>query len=700
MKQRRSDNARGPRAKPTRYFMTWVMAAAAGLMFLSACGGGEGEDGGQAGRGGAPPDAIVFDDEQEPPDRADVSYVGNLLSKVDAGEWTLGEGLVATLQLFAAERDAQSVLRQRELLTHEGTGIFTMAREYQQDGPDVDDRGEIDRLLDLLVFSVDELEEMAGSVPKAGLIRTKASIENCLQFFSGFADYPAGVGVCLQEESTTIGGDLYRVFSPAGSLPSGGWTDAHVQLALQAMKDAVPKYKELGKMPAVALVLAAADGGDLWGASFPHPGTTCGIAINTSLQSKAPDEFKQLVAHELAHCFQAETHPGQHQAPYLVIDWHFEGAAEYWSNVVYPPVNLEWRFLEKLEQIELVTTVIGREYENFMFFQYLGSKMGNDGILDLIGKLPTGFNTAVEQRDALASYPNMAQTYHDFVKAMTDGAVQDTSGALIPFTAQAYYAFILGNSQPLVTAPIVIPFATYRVLLGIDPRRQAQLAFRGSGPLIESSGPASEGVSTQASGLVVESLKSTGGRAWSPRVPSELPEKECDTHRTMLVVTATELNASFDLDVPEINELDACCLHGTWLMNNQDLADADAAALNLEVSYGGQLTAEYHPDGTVLFLWGGFSRAFTEHVPGEGPRTSTDVVGGGGSQFYSTHTGNILLYTGPEITPTVTSEGGTFTARLDTGLGDLQTSQFFECEGDTLLTIIRGGVEIGWSRLN
>ena len=41
----------------------------------------------------------------------EVGYVNNLLVKEEAGEWTRGEGLVATLSLFAGEAEATQILR-------------------------------------------------------------------------------------------------------------------------------------------------------------------------------------------------------------------------------------------------------------------------------------------------------------------------------------------------------------------------------------------------------------------------------------------------------------------------------------------------------------------------------------------------------------------------------------------------------------
>jgi len=681
------------------------------LICLPACGGGD-SAGGPDGNGETP-DVIILDEEQAPADRSDVSYVGNLLAKMDAGEWTLGEGLVATLQLFSGEREADSVLRHTELLSHEGTGIFLMAEEYRDDGADADARAEISRLLDLLVFSVADLEEMAGLGPKTALITTKGAAELCSKFFTG---EPPGVGACLEQESTMIEGELYRIFFPADPLPQAGWTAAHVALAREAMQDAVPKYNELSnanglaKMPPVAMVFSASNQGGVWGKTFPNPPEACAISVYTGLQSQPPDRFKQLLAHELAHCFQGATYPRQHAVQLNTMRWHFEGLAEYWSNVVYPEVDFEWRFLKKLEAIELTTSILfGRSYENFLFFQHLGSTIGNDAILRLVGTLPDYPDSDLgDQRDALASFSGMAQTYHEFVKAVTDGRVEDTSHALIPFEARAFEVGLYGKATPYVKVPLLRPFGVLRLLIGVDEGKRASLGFDGRGAVIESTGPASHGKSAGPAGQVVESVRDPAGRNWMQGVPSEIPEEECNTRKIILVATSSEPNAGFDLAVPDFDDVNDCCLHGGWVVNNDDIAELSTAGIGLPVSVSGQFSATFGTDGHVGFLWGGYTRAWSAQLP-DADAQYTMTLNGGGTQSYSTRNANQLTYGGPELTP-LQSETAPFDqivepypVALDAWYGDVDTTHLYECEGDTLTMFINGPgkvFDIDWSRVN
>lgn len=144
---------------------------------------------------------------------------------------------MATLKLFAGELDAASVLRHPELRNNEGTGILAMAYECLEAGPDAEAQAEITRLLDLLVFSTEQLGGMAGLGPTptapADELTPRAprgAADDCRKFFTGFL-VPAGIDQCLQLRSPPLleklcpGAD--RVFGPVASSPSAGRAEHH-----------------------------------------------------------------------------------------------------------------------------------------------------------------------------------------------------------------------------------------------------------------------------------------------------------------------------------------------------------------------------------------------------------------------------------------------------------------------------------------
>jgi hypothetical protein len=189
-------------------------------------------------------------------------------------------------------------------------------------------------------------------------------------------------------------------------------------------------------------------------------------------------------------------------------------------------------------------------------------------------------------------------------------------------------------------------------------------------------------------------------------VPSELPEEECNNRTLMLVATNAAADDGFDLSVPDFVGLNDCCLHGSWVVNNEDMAELWTAGIGYPVTVSGTLSANFGTDGHVQILWSGYTRAYSEGdcVP------DTDVIDGGGSQAYSTRSGNLLTYGGPELTPTLDplpdscgQDPDPFPVALDTWYGDVLTTQFYECEGDTLITVVEGpgrAFDIEWSRVN
>jgi hypothetical protein len=582
-----------------RYFCI-IFVIAFGLIVFVACGGG-GDD------------EVVprIDDEgtqpspQETLDRSNIDFVGNLLAKVEAGEWTLGEGLVATLKLVAGELDAASVLRHTNLLEYEGTGILEMAYEYLEDGSDVEAKAEISRLLDLLVFSNEQLEAMAGiTAASSGQHSMLAaselandSVENCLNFFKSY-EIPPGVGDCLEYKSSPVLDEsypgTYRVFYPAESFPDAGWTDDQYNLALKAMEDTLPVFNEvfeermgeLGRQaPSVNIVFSVKN--HKKGASagaFPKVGEPCGIVVFKKMQSYEKGDFKQAIAHEVAHCYQKEMFEEQTNVKSDLVLWWKEGLAQYLSNVVYRFNNLEWGrapgrrgYLDALAYQELAFTLFDLSYENFLFFQYLENLMGEKGFIDLVKFLPAS-GGRTEQENRLAEYMDMKNIFQDFAKAMTDETIKDTSGVKVPY-------IINERNCPTVTltGPDVIknanrfgrPFSVFRRRLVVEEDKQARLDFKPEGEIRDSARPAD-------------------GIDWT-RVPPGLPVKDC-IPEIIMVVTTVERNSGFKLDIPEVED-GGCDIVGEWVVDNDSL---DVKATAFELNYvSGEIRATFRKDGTV-----------------------------------------------------------------------------------------------------
>jgi len=470
--------------------------------------------------------------EPDPPDTSDHGYVGNLLAREEAGEWTRAEGLVMTLRLLAGEADADEVLRHpdQQPVFSEATGTFAMAQLFLVTGTDESAKDSIIELLGRLVFSNEQLEAMAGigapsaspsetpasatsdivlaaarSAPNAGQMLAQGAVD-CTQFFYYFETSP-GVGDCLEWEPVNIGPgleDKYRIFIPAPSLPQAGWTRFHFQNARNALTRAAAVYEGLAGMPKVNVVFAVAQAGDaLMAATNQGGGKPCGVFIYTSSQNLTVPQFQQSLAHELGHCFTAHNVTPQSRITYPVKKWWEEGVAEYLSNVVYDTVNYEWRWSESLADLELYASVVARDYENFAFFQHMANESSTQGVLTLLATLPgcgsastdlqaeewatCGSRGVREQAAVLAGYPDIVERYHAFAERMSDGSVTDTGGQKVPFKPQAFLIRDVGqfqfpmNAFEVIRPHLEVPEGLY-ACLNHEPAGHALVSWRTGKP--------------------------------------------------------------------------------------------------------------------------------------------------------------------------------------------------------------------------
>jgi hypothetical protein len=609
----------------------FTVVVLAGVLAVAACSGSD-EDAGPApipdGQEAAPAsDAPV--PEEPPADLAALSFVHNLLEKEKDGEWTRAEGLVATLQVFAGEAEEADILRYPELLDYEGTGIIAMARDYIDSGADESAKREIARLIDVVTYSGERLDAMAGAgstealggfVPTAQLASFPAanaadagSEKDCQMFFREFE--PPGVGQCLEVWTVHVldvpGEGPYRVFVPAPSLPDGGWTEKHYDLAREAMGETVVKFSELpGEVAMTPVNLVFSVSADGYASADPLAGQECGVVLHTKLQTFTDVSFQQVVAHELAHCFQTEAFVPQNKVEYDYIQWREEGLAEFLGNLVYPSNDLEWDpiRMQKLTESELKTTLFDRAYTNFMLFQYLHNEGGYPAIFGLVDELPVT-NGHQQQKDALAGLSGMFEAYHEFMKTVTDERHEDTGGGFGPYKmTETNRPTVNVTSTGTVVSSRVKPFGVLRRRLVVEPGKQACLTW-------------------DSTNLFVDNRPNPGGD-WAP-LPTLLPASVDESGDVDLLVTATN-DADFSLVVSSVHDLheeqDGTIL-GEWIVDNSSLRGKVGyiAPVQTLTTVSGQIRVTFRDDGTVKMSYSGFRVAGHSEVQLEDGPYSTDM---------------------------------------------------------------------------
>ncbi|MHB1481019.1 MAG: DUF6055 domain-containing protein [Bellilinea sp.] len=379
------------------------------------------------------------------PGESPMGFTDLLDQKITRGEWTLEEGLVAFLKLFAGEVQPSGDPAGVGVQEAEGTGIIQMAYEYLQNGTDEEIKTEITRLLTLIVptqamldpYSIPEESSRRGPGLAAPIRQTS---EECASLWtSGFPDPRTPSFICFLSGTRQIGGNDYRVYYPL-AWQGDASKDPYYAATLEAIENAIPVYQAYGQVKSIYLVFTTLS-------SATNPTTTLAVThiyqnateacpvilYPASLALSLPD-FKQVVAHEIFHCFQAWNLRDQLiTAGYASADWWVEGSAEYFSNVVYPNTDYEHRFASWFASNSTTKPLTDMTYENFAFTQFVAEADGGPtGVLKLLATMPITAGTD-KQLAALGAYPNIDTLFERFAQEVIDNALMDTSGSSITF---------------------------------------------------------------------------------------------------------------------------------------------------------------------------------------------------------------------------------------------------------------------------
>jgi hypothetical protein len=395
------------------------------------------------------PKVVVY--QPDPPDRSHEGYVELLAAREASGDWTRAEGVIALLEVLAGDVDAGQVLGDVELMAGSGTALVGSASEVLDDSDtDTTDRQAIQRLLDRIVVSRSRLEAMATptattttttttttaagatTTTAAGATTTTSAVQPLMApRRQGASDCEAMYGtpppcliiISVPELDATYGDGKYQLYAPIGadSKPVG-WTDTQLGWLTEALTDSAKIFESIGVMPKVDVVVTTDDG--------PTPTLSdpaidfCSVIARTPLQQYVEPQFKQWIAGEMAHCFNAATFTEQYSGGYNGGSWWAAGTAIYLSNVVYPDANLEWVALPStLAAHELGTSIGQRGPTNGMYFQDLSYQYGLGGLVGLIRQLPKDTSG---QLDRLAHEPGIDAAYQHYVEQLSDLGVPDS----------------------------------------------------------------------------------------------------------------------------------------------------------------------------------------------------------------------------------------------------------------------------------
>ena len=501
-------------------------------------------------------------DREPPPPPSDFAAV--LDAEVAAGAIGYEDGLIRLLRSFLGDPEISLPAAYDNVVTREGNGIVERAGDYIAAGTDEAAKAEMQRLLDLIVPSTEQLEAYSQTAEVnlggPGLTRPVAQVDCAALWLAGFPLEGVSTYPCFEYTRTEVPGvATYTVYFPAAWVGNPTYSPWFEQ-ANAAANESLQVLGRYGGFDDVSLIFSFLPGAraNYLATTHDYEGTrreTCPILIYPIALTLSEGEFKQTVAHEIFHCYQFRNLEGQMMVPQATRRWWSESSAEYFSNVVYPEFDYEFGWIDTFDFNSETVPIYRMGYENFGLMQFLANEWGNPGLIRFLGTLPTSGN-ADDQRDRLASAEGIEDLFHEFGKDYLDSFITDTGGSMIPFSPT------LG---PTVDIPQDHFFREFNPQAFVLDRRQLIFAedtrFEVLGETVGTVGRDSANLALAA-------------RAWAP-LPTTV-DSACGEDHYVLLLTNVQPSGGptmlYELETTgeELEDGHECesCLLGTWTLDN------------------------------------------------------------------------------------------------------------------------------------
>jgi hypothetical protein len=354
-----------------------------------------------------------------------------LQTEAAKGDKELGAAIVQALKVMAGEANAKKVYGKIQF--REGSRVLKIARKYLKDGKDEAAKKEIRRLLEIIAPAT-------GNTTRNTNARSSVASQNFLrQTINSFI--PPAHATTPGRLEWDHGGTMVITYPTSYE---GGPRMAVVNATQQAVNQSLDSYRALGLTSAnITARLVPRSSTRTAGELVDSSSRSCTLNIYIQPTDTADDRYKQVVAHEVFHCFQdwnfraqsfGRTGLGDEEFTRLqnAIGWWLEGTAEYFSNHVYPCVNNEHQFVAGFDSLSPTRSILAMEYEASVFFQHMANTNGNSGIIQLLRSLPSSGGQR-NQAQALAGFSNMPETFHNFGKKYIDSDINDScAGTKVP----------------------------------------------------------------------------------------------------------------------------------------------------------------------------------------------------------------------------------------------------------------------------
>jgi len=553
-----------------------------------------------------------------------------LQTGIENGNWTEGEGLVQMMKYFVGQISGDDISGISEVGEESGTGIVRLAGDYLN-SPDGDPemKAELERLFRILSPPqeiLDSLSKPRTASPSFNLISSRSipaqlNQEACMEFAGTGYEGSIDLGVtCYLHIEQEIDGNTFRVYYPEW-WQGDEEKESLVGHSMDALAEAAIVYGGFQALTIkdVNLVFAILASGGTNGEQyyFDTANQACPLTMYPrAAASYSLDIYKQIVAHELFHCVQDWSFPNT--SPYGSHKWWLEGTAHYFSNLVYPNANREWRSLSWFDANSANNPIFFMTYENFVFFQFMGNKYSPEVLIDILMRVSAGGGPA-GQSAALANVQGMDANFNRFVVEYLSNGVLDSGGGRITTSpsARTGQKTIADKGEVKFT---IQPFVAMRYFVDYkQEKRFLQNAMNED--------------DTKFSG--VEYRLHQDINSWSDLPPEIRSECEKDVRYLFAITTTEDSYTNYDVNVTLADKAECDpCLLGSWDVDPESyeafmeriMAQA-VAGQTMDLKVGGHQYLQFLTDGKILSQRDDFAITVNDQL--------TTTLNGNGSGNYT-----------------------------------------------------------------
>jgi hypothetical protein len=352
--------------------------------------------------------------------------------------------------------------------------------------------------------------------------------------------------------------------------------------------------------------------------------------------------YKQIVAHEIFHCVQDWSF--SNTAPYSTHKWWLEGAAHYFSNLVYPEANREWTVLGWFDRLSTTVPIFNMTYENFVFFQFMGNKYSPEVLIDILMRVSAAGDQASQER-ALADVQGMDTNFNRFVVEFLSSGILDSN----------QQDRIKSTSPPKVTDTFTIEDKDDDPQFTIQPfvAMRFKADYKQEKRFLQN-----ELTQDEAEFSGVEYKLRADINSWSDLPPEIRSECEKDAHYLYAITSVNDFYANYDIDVT-LDEKAECdpCLLGTWDVDPESykafmerIMSQAEGGMAIDLTIGGHQYFQFEIDGKINSQREDFAITSNNQV--------TTIVNGHGSGSYSADGEEMTVSNFQDITESVGMDFG------------------------------------------